>query len=100
MKRLALALTLAACTPDTARPTEFPDGRQGFALVCDSAEECVHDAHEACGGRYDIVHTEGADELVTTSSGSATRIGDVTLGSSETRTRKERFVRLLVKCRR
>lgn len=96
---LLIAATLAACTPDSARPVEFPDGASGFELTCDSAQRCMSDARDACGGPFTVQQSRGADELVTTTYGSATQVGDITIGRTETRTRKERVTRMLVRCR-
>lgn len=96
----ALTLLLVACTPENARPMEFPDGSDGYELTCASASECMKDAREACGGSFAVEQSHGSDELVTTTSGGATRLGDVTVGRSTSRTHSERVVRLLVRCRK
>lgn len=108
-RRLAavfIGLSLAvACVPETATQIESPDGREKYELFCpEGAKQCMHDAHEACGGSFVIDYTHGDDYLETNSTGrsSAVRIGDGVFGESSGRavTRKRREVTMRVTCKK
>lgn len=103
MKRLAalLPITLLACIPETASSYEWRDGSEGWAMTCDSAEQCIRDARDACGGPYTVMSSRSEDYVRTTSHGSAyTNQWGFTSGSSSAESHRASRVHMLVKCRK
>lgn len=97
---LVVLVALSACRPMTASSYEFRDGTDGYALTCDSAEECIRDAKDACGGKFTVMSSRGEDYVRTTSRGSAyTNQWGLTTASGSAETHAARRVHLLVKCK-
>lgn len=94
-------LALLACIPETASTYVFRDGSEGWAMTCDSTEQCMRDAHDACGGPFTVLSSRGENYTRTTSRGSAyTNQWGLTTASGNAESHQAREVHMLVKCRK
>lgn len=54
-----IALALGGCV--TAKPIQLPDGTQGYVIdECDSLAKCYRKAAETCGGKYELIDSQGS----------------------------------------